>query len=366
MKEPGTIGRTLQRVLLERNRQAAAERFRLDHERLALAPTMRAILGDALLHAMPVTELERKYCWPARSAKAIVGVLLDLLAEDPAAHPPAPQTDGSGARRKLEHLCAFGFNREIARHMDRWGLSQSEARVLEIMRRAPDMTISRDAMLARMYPHDDDPPDPRIFTTCISNLRRKLAGSPVRIKTLPGLGWKLDWPEPESVPASFEKCHHAPVGADEVSDEELLDYIAEPEADRNVMKLMTRFGLTRAEAMFLDMLHAARGRVVSRDAMYRRLYREDAAAAQPKMLDVLLAHIRPKIAPHGWRIITHRGEGWRLLPPTSVSGALPAADSQEVGTPPDTRHRPARRTPPTPNRSSPHPRPSWSDSIAKR
>lgn len=323
MKEPGTIAPNLMRRLLVENRLEAAERFRLERARLDLTPTMRAILEDALIRAMPVTEMERKYRWPARSAKAIVGVLLDILGES-ATPEVGLQGTRAPAQQMLEHITAMGFDRALAGHMARWGLNLGEARVLEIMRRAPDMTMTREALIARLCPHDDDPPDGKIVDVRISRLRKKITGSGVAIQTLWGIGWKLTWPPdlssapPTPSPAPAPAQRHESGGdarAQAVSDEELLDYVALAPADKHVATLMARFGLSHKQACVLEALLSARGRHLGRATLHRMLYDDDAGEADPKIIDVMLTHIRRKIAPQDWRIENEHGRGWRLVAP---------------------------------------------------
>ncbi len=325
MREPGSIAPGLLRTLQTGNRLVTAERYRLGHNSLPIPPTMRAILDDALIHAKPVTQMEDDFGWPARSAKAIVGVLLDVLAEDGARIGTAPPPETHSARGLLDHLCATGFDHDIARHMDRWGLSIGEARVLEIMRRAPDMIISRDALMARMYPRNDDPPVPKIIDVRIASLRAKLAGSGVEIRTLYRVGWKLIWPleAPKSPPDAPEVPSCDPIGTQDVTDDELLDYVAIPASAARAQTYMARFGLTGSEARLFEALRAAQGRYLSQAVLHQHLYQDMPGAAGPEGIKVFIMKIRRKVEPHGWRIRTHRGEGWELIPPAPAPDPPP-------------------------------------------
>lgn len=283
----------------------AAQRFRQSHNSMALPPTMRKVLHEALIEGKSVQLMERQNGWPARSAKAIVGVLLDVLAEWEDQEKIAPEPDNSAAAQ-LDHLTAAGFDQELARHMRLFGLNYGEARLLETLRRAPGMALSREVLHARLYAHDAFPPSLKIIDVRICQIRKKIAGTGIEIRTIHGMGWQLDWPDWAGQEVREEWACSA---------DELLEFIDQPEDDLREMGYMQRFDMTRIEARLFDALLTAKGRVLSKDFLTQRLYSESAEAPASNAIHVLLTHVRRKIRPAGLRIENQRGAGWRLVIP---------------------------------------------------
>ena len=295
----------LRRQKLTPDQLMAAQRFRQNHNSMALPPTMRKVLHQALIEGQPVQAMERQNGWPARSAKAIVGVLLDVLAEWEDQEKSAPDPDNSAAAR-LDHLTAAGFDQDIARHMRLLGLNYGEARLLETLRRAPGMILSREVLHARLYAHDAFPPSLRIIDVRLSRIRQKLAGTGIEIRTIHGMGWQLDWPDWAGKEVRDEWTCSA---------EELLEFVDQPEADLREMGYMQRFSMSRIEARLFDALLSARGRILSKAFLEQQLYPDSAEAPASNAIHVLLTKIRQKIRPAGMRIENRRGQGWRLVLP---------------------------------------------------
>lgn len=73
------------------------------------------------------------------------------------------------------------------------------------------------------------------------------------------------------------------------------------------------FGLTRTEEMLLGMLYS-RSYTVTRLAMFDVVYGMHDNPPEQKILDVLMSHLRKKLAPIGLTITTVWGRGWYLEP----------------------------------------------------
>jgi DNA-binding response OmpR family regulator len=69
--------------------------------------------------------------------------------------------------------------------------------------------------------------------------------------------------------------------------------------------------LTRTECGILDLLHGAKGSVVSQDALIRRL-RGVGFACEDGMLYVHISNLRKKLGPAGGMIESVKCEGYRL------------------------------------------------------
>ena len=68
--------------------------------------------------------------------------------------------------------------------------------------------------------------------------------------------------------------------------------------------------------------------MVTRESMYCHLYSNYDADEMPddKILDVFICKIRQKISPLGCEIVTFRGRGWKLTPPSKARLLLMAGD----------------------------------------
>ena len=92
------------------------------------------------------------------------------------------------------------------------------------------------------------------------------------------------------------------------------DRIAELEEQfgkRGILFDRTKIDLTRGEATFLGLFLTRR--MWTKESAYLVLYGAgDDDAPEPKILDVLLSHIRSKIGKHGIVIDTQRGDGWSI------------------------------------------------------
>ena len=283
----------------------AAQRFRQSHDRLSLPPTMRKVLHQALIEGQSVQVMEQQNGWPARSAKAIIGVLLDILAEREDQEKRDTDPDASAAAQ-LDHLTAAGFDQDIARHMMQFGLNYGEARVLETLKRAPDMILSREVLHARLYAHDAFPPALSIIDVRLSKIRQKLRGTGIDIRNIHGMGWQIDWPE---------WAGNAVREAWTCSAEELLEFVHQPEAGLREVSYRQRFGLSRYEARLFDALVCAKGRILSKQFLQQHLYSQGVDVPKTNTPEHFLTRIRRKLRPAGLCIENQRGEGWRLVMP---------------------------------------------------
>ncbi len=173
--------------MLDNRHIDAARFFKAKHSEIRMAPTIRRILEDAIIGDMAINEIEAKYGWPARSAKAVIATLLDIISEAKVTGRYSHPDPDDGL---IEYLTATDFDHELFGLMDRYGLTVMEARTLVLMLRAPGRAITAEALHAKLYADNPDPPDIKIHSVRISFLRKKIARD-YTITSYINLGWKL-------------------------------------------------------------------------------------------------------------------------------------------------------------------------------
>lgn len=80
------------------------------------------------------------------------------------------------------------------------------------------------------------------------------------------------------------------------------------------------FGLTATQERFVSALFARPGQTISRSAMLDALYFDKPAEPDPKVFDVMLMHIRRKLAGSSYSIQTIWGIGFRGLTEDHTEG----------------------------------------------
>lgn len=184
------------RGLLTEQQVLAAHRFARNPNAFVIAPTLYRVLNDAILLDEPLEAMEKRRGWPARSAKAILGLILHALQEMGATH--AEEGPDAASDREIVDFLAADDVRDLLPLMERHGLTQREARLFRILQRAEGRYIGQEALLARLYAdRPDDPPDRKVLGVFVSKIRGKLEGSPWRIETEHGVGYRLVKAPPE-------------------------------------------------------------------------------------------------------------------------------------------------------------------------
>lgn len=72
-----------------------------------------------------------------------------------------------------------------------------------------------------------------------------------------------------------------------------------------------RFGLTRMQEWLFSLME--KNAILTRTRAYTVLWGDRADPPSTKLLDVMVTHIRKKIAPHGYEVRTVFGIGWELI-----------------------------------------------------
>ncbi|WP_198666043.1 winged helix-turn-helix domain-containing protein [Tropicimonas sp. IMCC34043] len=176
--------------LLTEQQVLAAHRFSKNPNAFVVAPTLYRVLHDAILRDEPLETMEKRRGWPARSAKAIVGLILHALQEMQGSHEEAGEDDAS-ARETVAFLMADDA-RDLIPLMERFGFTQREARLFRILERSAGNCIGKETLLARLYADRPlDTPDQKILDVFVCKIRKKLDGAPCRIETEHGVGYRL-------------------------------------------------------------------------------------------------------------------------------------------------------------------------------
>lgn len=181
------------RGLLTGPQLAVAERWRQDPIGFRLTPTLFRVLHDAILKGKSLEEMEARFLWPARAAKAIISEVLNALIESEGVFWNDPLTGAGDAllREQIAYLTGDAVDGRIAL-IEALGLTDVQARLLLILRTARGGVMPREILLRRLYHGraEDEIPDPKIIDVHIYNLRARLPEG-MRIETLWGQGFRL-------------------------------------------------------------------------------------------------------------------------------------------------------------------------------
>lgn len=173
-----------------------AHKFSVSPNSYNLAPTFHRVLYDVIIKEEPLEALEKRKGWPARSAKAIVGMILYAMQEVQGSHTSDEDEDENGeglptTKEQLEYLKADN-GLDLLPIINTFGFTGREARLFLILKRAPGMQASKEAILNRLYADQiDDAPDVKIIDVFVCKMRKKLEGTDWRIETIWGAGYKL-------------------------------------------------------------------------------------------------------------------------------------------------------------------------------
>lgn len=168
--------------------------FYQDPNRFRLAPTLFGVLHEIIIQGEPLEKIEERRGWPARSAKAILSVLLHSLEETRGTFWCDPDVSESVEEMKatVEYITGESLV-DQGEVMQRFGATQKEAKLFLILERAKGSVVSKDQILSRLYDarQIDEVPDLKIVDVFICKLRAKIENRGYEIKTLWGAGYSL-------------------------------------------------------------------------------------------------------------------------------------------------------------------------------
>ena len=132
--------------------------------------------------------------------------------------------------------------------------------------------------------------------------------------------------------AGADECRHGPVSARTLS----LFVLAKappPAAAADAFRFDFAAGVARLEVRLLRALVAKPGIALSRKELLCESLGAEAASVQPRAVDSIVAHIRGKLGPAGWRLETAWGRGyrWNAAPRPPLGARLVRRRARVVG-----------------------------------
>lgn len=168
--------------------------FYQDPNRFRLAPTLFGVLHEIIIQNESLEKIEERRGWPARSAKAILSILLHSLEETRGAFWSDADVPESVEEMKatVEYITGDSLV-DQGEVMQRFGATQKEAKLFLILERAKGSVVSKDQIMSRLYDarQIDEVPDLKIVDVFICKLRAKIENRGYKIKTLWGAGYSL-------------------------------------------------------------------------------------------------------------------------------------------------------------------------------
>ena len=193
MREPGmqNIINLQRRGLLTEQQLFHAYRFAKNPNGYNIAPALYRILHDAIIADEPLEAMEKRRGWAARSAKVVIGLTLHALQEMGGTHIASDDEGDATAREKLAYVTADDAQ-DYGPIMRQFGFTHMEARLFLVLKRSPNQTCGKEALLARLYANRiDDMPDVRMVDVWVCKMRKKLANTTWRIETIWGEGYQI-------------------------------------------------------------------------------------------------------------------------------------------------------------------------------
>ncbi|UFK26651.1 CzcR-like response regulator [Roseobacter phage RDJL3] len=186
-----TIMNLQRRGFLTEQQVLHAHKFSVAPNSYSLAPIFHRVLYDVIIKEEPLEALEKKRGWPARSAKAIVSMILFSMQEINGSQMISEDEDEVTLREQVEYLTADN-TAEVMPIIKAFKMTVLEARLFLILKRSPGMQASKDSLLNRLYAEQiDDAPEVKIIDVFVCKMRKKLKGTNWKIETIWGVGYKL-------------------------------------------------------------------------------------------------------------------------------------------------------------------------------
>ena len=185
-----SIHRLRSRGHLTETQALTALRFWRSPNAFRLAPTLFRILREIVIDEVPLEEIEARRGWPARSAKAILAVILHAMEE----------TDGlfwgegtqDDARAILEYLHDLD-GQELAELCERFALTPQQGRVMAALNRRFGEVVTHEALIRQVFAGTDEVSDAQAqIGTVMVPLRRKLRPAGLVIRLQRGVGYALE------------------------------------------------------------------------------------------------------------------------------------------------------------------------------
>jgi len=172
-----------------------AFKFHRTPNRFELAPTVFRILRDLIILEKPLEAYEADRGWPARSAKAILSVLLYAMEETEGLFWTAPEDrrerlEQDGARDMVDYLTKTG-SEDVLAWQKKLDLTPQEARIFAILHDHLGRVVQTEVIVRRIWGDDAATDARKTVSVMICNIRKKIARKGYRIETSWGVGFEL-------------------------------------------------------------------------------------------------------------------------------------------------------------------------------
>lgn len=180
------------RGFLTEGQLLAAAKFKRNPNAFVIAPTFYRVLYDVIINDEPLEVMEKRRGWPARSAKALVGLCLFALQEMGATHQEEDE-EQTKATEQLEYVTGQDDGAVLAL-VEGYKLTWREARLFLILQRSAGNVVSKETIIRRLYANVsvDEVPDTKIVDVFVCKIRRKIEDSGYAIRTVWGEGYRLE------------------------------------------------------------------------------------------------------------------------------------------------------------------------------
>lgn len=176
----------LSRASLSSAHMRAAMLYLKRRETITLPGYQAQILDDVFVRGILLTEMEKKYGWPDRSAKAIIGVLLTSLFSDPVALEPTGEQYGNEAELPVSSISEFHI---------KYKMTPNEALLFDALATRANRILSVQSLADYIYQGENGGPEAaeRSIRVLVHKVRKKLAKAAFngRIVNHHGFGYEL-------------------------------------------------------------------------------------------------------------------------------------------------------------------------------
>lgn len=180
-----TVKNLHQRGFLTDQQLLVAYKFSRNPLAYSLAPSMFRVLNELVIEDRSVGDLEAERGWPARSAKAILSVLLNCLLEIGGTHLSEAEVT---AQEMLDFVTGEDVT-DVVAAQEQFSFTKVEARLFCILKNATTSVCTTDYIMRSLY--GDDGPDSKIISVLVCRMRNKLRSRSYNIITHRGVGFSI-------------------------------------------------------------------------------------------------------------------------------------------------------------------------------
>ena len=176
--------------LLTEQQVLTAARFARNPNEFNLAPTLFRIMREVISDQRGLEEIEASRGWPARSAKAIVSILLYAMEEASGQSVSALDDFEAAVKERVKEATAT-IDTAILALQRKYGLTVSEAKIVAMLSAKPGVAFTKDAIYSMLYSGAgaEDMPMQKVVDVLVCKARKKIASADGSIETVWGQGY---------------------------------------------------------------------------------------------------------------------------------------------------------------------------------